>query len=299
MLTTSFIMRASGSKQLTIPKGYKYMSIENPTAYNINVYSDLVSQDLEHRIMYIPIYTNLPVALETAGLREQQLMIVWTGVGEDKFIVKLSTENLGTGQSLVAPGGSSSVMISSDGVGLAKQIQLPVALTGLGDLKVAVLETVGLEIADLNVDGSKNIGVNIQNTPHVIVDSVPTHAVTNANLDATISSLITAVNTINTTLLGTTQPKACSVGIASTAQVSVLNTATILFNGVVNGDSITIENNDGSTALYIGNSSGVTTSTGFKIPANGVYAFDIVSGSSITIYGIAASTINVGTMVLN
>ncbi|MCL6637777.1 MAG: hypothetical protein K6T26_07495 [Alicyclobacillus sp.] len=106
-------------------------------------------------------------------------------------------------------------------------------------------------------------------------------------------------NTIGSVILAGTANliQAAVQGIVSTNQVTINTTATALFSGTVSGRSIAIQNLDTVNKLYIGTSS-VTTSNGFPIPPGGTYSMDVVPGSTITIYGVAATSIQVATLVV-
>lgn len=119
MLTKEFYVNGNGSSQFIIPKGYKFMTVENATPYNVNVYSD-IDTTIGSRIMFVPIYTILPMALDTVGTVEKKVNIVWTGTGVNKIIVKCSLESPGPGQTLVPPGGGASFVLIGDSVGLVK-----------------------------------------------------------------------------------------------------------------------------------------------------------------------------------
>ena len=111
----------------------------------------------------------------------------------------------------------------------------------------------------------------------------------------------TAINAVTTAVdaLKTASPLAATSGITSGSKVSVLTTATVLFNGVVTGKQIVIQNQDASNILALGPLTVTMSNAGLTIPAGGSFSLDVVSGSTIVIYGVADSAINVGITVIN
>ena len=93
--------------------------------------------------------------------------------------------------------------------------------------------------------------------------------------------------------------KAATVGIISSSRVSVLTAATILFNSVVNGKAITIQNFDGAGYLYLGPATVTNTNGGVRIGPGGSYTLDVVSGSTIVIYGAGSVALTAGIGVVN
>lgn len=212
MFQVDIPVSGSGSKNVHVPRGYKFMLLENPTGYAVNVYSDLVNQDVQHRIAYCSIYTIMPVLLPNQGNTEQDLNIVYTGSGIDKISVKFTEENPGIGQTLISPGGSSSVIVAGDGVGLAKSTQFPIAPSGEGGLKVTVLSTPALEAGQLNRDASNNIGVNVEN-PITVSDGG------NVALGSTADAMVT--DPVNSgTLTGLFKGLLYNLGLTSDAAVT-------------------------------------------------------------------------------
>jgi hypothetical protein len=284
--------------------------ISNPTGYNINVF--IGGTDIANRYAYCPIYTILPVLLPNQGNLETNLIVQWSGSGEDKINFVLSETNPGIGQSLVAPGGSSSIIIAGDGVGLAKATQLPGSLTGTGFLKTSVLETVGLMPGDLNMDGSKNVGVTLQNPlpagtaniGKVDVNALPelpagTNNVGKVDVNS-LPALPAGTNQIGHVLLDSpVMPQAATSGIVSSGQVAVTTAATAIVNGVVSGRQIVIQNMDASNPLYLGPATVTVANSGLKIPAGGSFTLDVVPGSTIAIYGIGSAAVTAGYTVIN
>jgi hypothetical protein len=117
--------------------------------------------------------------------------------------------------------------------------------------------------------------------------------ISNANLDATISSLVAAVNALKTA-----SPLAATAGISVSSQVSVGVTATVLFNGVVTGHSLAIQNFDSSGMLFLGPDTVTALTGGIRIPPGGSYSLDVVSGSTISIYGVGSIALTAGISVV-
>jgi hypothetical protein len=72
----------------------------------------------------------------------------------------------------------------------------------------------------------------------------------------------------------------------NTSQVSVGSTATLISPDTAGRDEVTIMNL-GSTVVYLGNSSAVTTATGFPLP--GIPNATITMQATAPIYGIVAA----------
>lgn len=206
-------VNGNNSRAVTIPKGYKYLLIENPTGYAVTVYTDLVNQDVQHRLAFCSIYTILEVVLPNQGLNSLDILVSWSGSGTDKITLKATAEKTGSGQTLISPGGSSSVIVSGDGVGLAKAAQLPAALSGAGNLKVDVAETAGLTAGALNLDGSKNLGVTLQNAVPAGSNHIGEVAV------SSLPALVAGAATIGNVGLVAGAAKVGSVDIASTTPI--------------------------------------------------------------------------------
>lgn len=115
-----------------------------------------------------------------------------------------------------------------------------------------------------------------------------------------VSALPAGANNIGSVDLGSTGnlSQAATAGIGATTQVSVGTTATAIFNAAVTGKQIAINNTDSATTLYLG-AIGVDTTTGFPVPAGQTFTMDIVSGSTIVIYGVASSALTAATMTVN
>lgn len=107
---------------------------------------------------------------------------------------------------------------------------------------------------------------------------------------AALPALPTGANNIGIVNLGTTAglPVAATAGVGSSNQVALGVAAAAILNAVVTGKHITIINADPTLTIYLG-AAGVTTATGLPLLPGQAYDIDIVSGSTIAIYGISAS----------
>ena len=141
MLEHDIYVNGNGDYVMPLPVGrYKFMTIFNNTNYVVSIYAGR-SKGLTERIERFSLYTDKTVPIP-ANIRE--ITFDWTGTGADKIRVILSETSLGINQTLVSPGGSSSVIIAGDSAGLAKANQLPSTLFA-GDFRVALMaESVGL-----------------------------------------------------------------------------------------------------------------------------------------------------------
>ena len=289
-LVYDYVVNGAFQSAITVPPGYKYLFIENPTAYNVNIYNDLVQLDVNHRVAFCSIYTILPVLLNEPEGSFAQLMFVASGTGQDKIRVSLHQDNPGTGQSLITPGGSSSVIIAADGVGLAKSAQLPAALSADGYLAVDLAEDnlSLLKSTQLNIDSSKNLGVNIEN-------SIPagTNPIGTVHLDQAIPS---GTNQIGHVIIDSpTNAQAITTGIVGGSQQTI-GVVAVQVTIPSNIKKLAIKNTDTINLLYLGKDNTVTTSNGFPIDPKGVYSEDVIPGSTITVWAIASTPLTIAVL---
>jgi hypothetical protein len=132
-------MDGSSSDRFQIPAGYKYMSVINNTDNTLYIYqerrSDNVPQDA---LIKVPTYTQQTLPISTERF---DITIFYTdggGAGTKKAEVIFSVENLGI-QGTLGTAISGTITLGADGVGLARQTQLPGELGGAGGLKVELL----------------------------------------------------------------------------------------------------------------------------------------------------------------
>lgn len=146
----SSLLMAAGEasyKQLTIPGGYRFLSLINNTPNTIDIYQQKTTDEhLPDVLVRVPPYTQQTVPIDES----REFTFFYSdggGLETKKSELIFSVDNLG----LQGPLGtivSGTITIGVDGVGLAKQAQLPGALTGAGNLKTAIQEdNVGLSLA--------------------------------------------------------------------------------------------------------------------------------------------------------
>ena len=156
-LYKQILVNGNGTYRITIPKGYNFLLIENPTAYSVEVYNSISDLIIQNRIAFCSIYTILPVRLPMSDDVFRDYLISYTGAGADKITVQILQDNPGPGQTLISPGGSSSVVIAGDSVGLARSANFPSSLSGGGNFRVAVMEFQGALPAGGNAIGTVGV----------------------------------------------------------------------------------------------------------------------------------------------
>lgn len=88
-------------------------------------------------------------------------------------------------------------------------------------------------------------------------------------------------------------------GPTSSSQIQVTTAVTALVNGVTNGQKIKIRNGDTTNSIFLGTNA-VAATTGYELGPKEFIDLDIVSGSNLAIYGIAAAgTPTASVLVLN
>lgn len=83
----------------------------------------------------------------------------------------------------------------------------------------------------------------------------------------------------------------------TSAQVTVTTSAVALSSAETDsrgGESVAVKNTDATNAVYVGGTSGVTTSTGYKLGAGEVLALDLDMGESL--YAISAGSVVVAVL---
>ncbi len=111
------------------------------------------------------------------------------------------------------------------------------------------------------------------------------------NMDVPLSTVVTAA---------AKAPQAATVGFISGSRVAVGTGATVLFNGVVTGRTINIQNFDASEILYLGPATVTNANGGIYVgPNGGVFSLDVIPGSNIIIYGAGSAALTAGISVIN
>lgn len=190
----------------------------------------------------------------------------------------------------------------------------PIALSGGQTQSGGIASNVAVtNIPTVNIGGTAS--VTVTNTPSVtlaagtalagsmkITDGTNTAAITAAgeqksSITQPLPTGGNAIGTVGVTSLPAglaqdatvaTLPKAATAGIASSNQVTLGTAAVAILNAAVTGKTVSIVNVDATLTIYIG-ASGVTTATGFPLLPGQAFGLDIISGSTINVYGIAAS----------
>lgn len=140
--TIDLWMTGSGEKVITVD-GYKYVAVLNGTPNDIELYVGAVTSATKssaRRVVRVPLYTMITVPL----FQDTQYTAIYTdGGGSDPKTAQLifSDKNLNINGMIGSPSAGGNVIISGDSVGLAKDDQLPAALSTLGNLKVAIEES--------------------------------------------------------------------------------------------------------------------------------------------------------------
>lgn len=277
MIFIDLYFTTNGQKTVSIPKGYKFVTIMNPTPYGIQLFKKN-STELLDRFGFVPVFTHSTIPLPESGVVDTSITVTWAGSGPDKAALIVSQESLGINQTLINPDSGDAVSIIADSVGLARQNQLPENLTAGGNMKVAVMEG-DLQLGELpagtNVigkvgfDGSIPAGANV--IGKVGFDgSIPAGNNNIGNVD--IESL-PVVNGIST--------------VSSASRLTVLTSAIAVT--IPDGKaSILLKNIHESETIYLGKID-VNTSTGFPLLPGETLSLDKV-GTLDTLYAITANT---------
>lgn len=138
--TSRVIMQGSGAKHIEVPKGYKYVSVINNTPDTIMLFTGQQSYegyDPKDAIITVTQRTSITIPL---GEYTSYFTIIYKEgvVGDDPQTAQIifSVENLNINTQLGSVGNSDNVTLISDGIGLAKQTQLPNTLAAGDSLRV-------------------------------------------------------------------------------------------------------------------------------------------------------------------
>jgi hypothetical protein len=186
---------ASGSLQVMIPPGMKYLAVLNAGTDNkIEIYEGQRSVNDANPVdsaYVVQAYQNT-----TFPIRESQFYtIVWRSgglVSESKLLTLIfSQNNLGINFQGGVPGTNSNVIITGDQSGIAKSSQLPGSLES-GNLKTVVKNTVDTKLVSELPAGTKQIGsVKVDALPDVTVAGVVTTTV-NGNVNTNVQNTVNA-----------------------------------------------------------------------------------------------------------
>lgn len=130
----------AGFQGVFVPSIYKFMTVINNSDNTIEVYQDQrtsADSDIRDQLLKVPYYNQNTVPIRDG----QYFTFIYTNggiVGQKKASFIFSEENLQINGSLSSPSSGGNVSLIADGVGLARQSQLPSALSG-GNLKIAVM----------------------------------------------------------------------------------------------------------------------------------------------------------------
>ena len=299
----------SGRLDIDIPKAAEYIAVMNGTGAQV-AYSKGTNYDQPPDAIVIQPYVYMGLPMELT----QKLTLHWTAINgelsssQDKGVLIFSNQPIVVSGGPVTTGGVASnvnvqntpsvnintipnlVVASMPNVVLNPAGTLPAGVNHLGEVAVNVLPALPV--------GANHIGevaVNTMPVVHVVTDSQADPP----NLDVTLSSLVAAVDAVTTSVNAVKSLQGATVGIITTSRVSVLTTATVLFNGVVDGDAILIQNQDAGGTLYIGPASVDNSTGGLAIAPGGVYTMDVITGSTIVMYGVGSVALTVGISVVN
>lgn len=167
-------MNGSAAETKVVAAGYQFMSIINNTDNVIQVYDDrrpAGDANVRDMIVEVPYYTSLTLPIRGG----QEYTFIYTdggAVGTKVATVIFAVENLNINSQLGNPSSGGAITIQADAVGLARQAQLPAALTAGGNLATEVLNTVDVNVATLPElpAGDNNIGnVDVLTLPDVTI----------------------------------------------------------------------------------------------------------------------------------
>ncbi len=271
----------SGRFDIDIPRAARFMAVLNGSGA-VLAYSKGTNyaQPLDAILTQPYIYIGMPID-ET-----QNATMHWStpsplGAGANQAVVLFSNEPI-----IVSGGPMTTGGIASN-----------VTVTGTPTVNINTMPNVVIASMPALPVGANHIGevaVNTMPIVHVIEDT----AANPPNLDATISSVVTAVNGVKTAVA--TAAQAATSGIISGSQIAVATTATILFSGVVSGRTINIQNFDTVNKLYLGPATVTNANGGLYVgPNGGVFSLDVIPGSTIVIYGAGSAALTAGISVIN
>jgi hypothetical protein len=154
-ITQDFRLNGNGTGSLpNISNAFKYATIMNNTPYSV------VLRGSGEVIFTFPVYSILTIPISNKILQSSALVnydFAWTGTTAATLTVIFSEQNLGLNQTLITPGGGSTVIIAGDSVGLAKGSQLPTTLVA-GALGVNVTNALSMTLGAALPAGTNNIG---------------------------------------------------------------------------------------------------------------------------------------------
>lgn len=157
---------SEGAQQVRIPPEHSFISVVNPTDYQIEVYQDartIQDSNVKQMLIMVPVNTQITVPID----KSKDFTFIFrstTGSGSvKKANVFFSDVNLGVTGMLGSTSSGASVAITGDSVGLAKSSQLPSKTTSAGNLPVEVQNTPTVKIdskdpVNVKMDAPVNIG---------------------------------------------------------------------------------------------------------------------------------------------
>lgn len=162
-------------------------------------------------------------------------------------------------------------------------------------LRVDALINDGVDALVINADGSINVNATIGSI------ALPTGASTSAlqisgnaslvSIDSKLTSPITVVSTGSSTVSGTVTTNQNGLANIQTTQYTVGTSAVQLTPSPLSGRkslSVKVQTTASVAAVYIGNSSGVTTSTGYPLFNGDQLQIDLTAANSL--YAIGSAT---------
>ncbi len=199
----------SGSFEINIPKKAKYIAILNASGATLSyaVGKHFITQPANAYVVSPHVYLGLPI--EDVDI----ITVFWTSTtplapGDNKGTFVFSNITIPVqGGAMTTGGVASNVVVTG-----TPYVNVNSIATGTNQIGHVVLDAGANAIGHVVLDaGAAHVGeVSVNSLPalptggnvigHVVVDSAPSTVVTNVNLDATISSLVTAVNTVNTSV---------------------------------------------------------------------------------------------------
>lgn len=303
------VMNGSGLSYVDIPPGMNFVSIINNSDNTIEIYQDkrtAADSNVKDTLVTVPYFTQLTVPLR----RGTDVTFIYSdggAIGTKKAVVIFCSENLNITGVLGNPSSGGSVTLQADGVGLARQSQLPLALGTSGGLKVEVQGTTPVSIAgqvEVMNDTGNPIPVGITGVLPAL--SAGTNNIGDVDV-LTLPSLPTGANTIgkvNIAPSGIGGFTIARVKAAATTNATNLKASggTVfgfhLYNNTAAAKFLKLYNK--ATAPTVGTDTPVMT---VPIPPNGVASFsnaiglNFVNGIAYAITGAIGDTDTTATAV--
>ncbi len=278
----------SGKFDVDIPKAARFMAILNSSGAIVAVSNGTQFTQPQEAIIIQPfIYIGIPIE-ET-----QKQTVHWTStapltLAASRGVLMYSNEPITVSGGPMTTGGVAAGVNVLNSVTIGNP--LPVGANTIGGVNVVSMPSIppgANTIGGVNVVSMPSIPPGANHIGEVSLSAV----IDSPNMDVPLSTVVTAA---------AKAPQAATVGFISGSRVAVGTGATVLFNGVVTGRTINIQNFDASEILYLGPATVTNANGGIYVgPNGGVFSLDVIPGSNIIIYGAGSAALTAGISVIN